>query len=199
MSASAESENPPRPWIWATLFVTNMALIAAADIFDVIEQPVPLILIMLNMCLLAPMIAAARQRQEQIGAMSPALRIYNNRALACMFIYMVAMIAGGNLYHVVGEGSPLLWPIAIVPVLPLLGMIWTMYRYYQDEQDEFLRHRAVTGALVGLVLVLVTGTVWGFFEMYGLVPHIWNWWVFPVWAIGLGLTTCLKQRDGSAE
>ncbi len=198
MSAAPSAETPARPWLWAGLFVINMALIAAAQIFDALEPPAAWVLMALNMVLLVPMISAARRRQEQKGAMSPALRRYNRRALGAMAVYMVAMIAGGNLHDRVTPGSPLLWLVALVPVAPLLAMIWTMYRYYHEEDDEFLRHRAIIGALVGLVAVLVLGTVWGFLEMFGLVPHVWNWWVFPVWAIGLGIGTCWP-RGGRGE
>ncbi len=181
--------------LWGALFTLNMMLITLAHIFDLIEQPVPLILMAINFVLLVPMVRAARGAQEVKGAMSPALRNYNRRVLITMTLYMVAMIGGGNLYHRIEEGSPLLWLLAIAPLLPLMGMIWTMYRYYVEETDEYLRYRAVTGSLVGLMLVLVVGTVWGFLEMYGLVPHIWNWWVFPVWAIGLAIGTCWPRGD----
>ena len=199
VSAAPASEVPARPWLWAGLFVVNMALIAAARIFDILEPPTAWVLTALNMGLLVPMTREARRRQEQKGAMSPALRRYNRRALAAMAVYMVAMIAGGNLHDSFTPGSPLLWLVALVPVAPLLAMIWAMYRYYREEDDEFLRHRAIIGALVGLVAVLVVGTVWGFLEMFALVPHIWNWWVFPVWAIGLGIGTCWSRGAGSDE
>jgi len=148
------------------------------------------------MVLLGPMGRAALRRQEAKGAVSPALRRYNARALASMALYGVAMIGAGNLHDSVAEGSPLMWLLALVPVAPVIGLIWAMYRYYHEETDEFLRHRQVTGALVGLMLVLVAGTVWGFLEMFGLVGHVWNWWVVPVWAIGLGLGTCWPRREG---
>jgi len=199
MSAAPATEPAARPGLWASLFVLNMALIAAARIFDVLEPPATWVLMALNMGLLVPMTRAARRRQEQKGAMSPALRTYNRRALAAMAVYMLAMIAGGNLHDRVAPGSPLLWLVALVPVAPLLAMIWAMYRYYRDEDDEFLRHRAIIGALVGLVGVLIIGTVWGFLEMFALVPHVWNWWVFPVWAIGLGIGTCWPRGTASDE
>ena len=53
------AERPARPWRWGGLFVVNMALISAASIGDLIEQPVPAILIALNMGLLVPMVRDA--------------------------------------------------------------------------------------------------------------------------------------------
>ena len=196
---SMRPDRPARPWLWATLFVVNMAMITAASVFEWIEQPTPLVLIALNMVLLVPMTREARRRQEQKGAMSPALRTYNRRVLTAFALYGVAMIGGGMLYDRFEPEGLVLWPLALAPLAPLMGAIWAMVRYYRDEDDECLRHRAVVGALVGLVLVLVNGTVWGFLEMYGLVPHIWNWWVFPVWAIGLGIGTCWPRGMADDE
>jgi hypothetical protein len=195
----AQSAPPARPWLWATLFAVNMALIAAAAIFDFIEQPAPAILAALNMVLLVPMAREARRRQEQAGAMSPALRSYNRRVLTAFALYAVAMIGGGMLYDRFEPDGLALWLLALAPLAPLMGAIWTMVGYYREEDDEYLRHRAVVGALVGLVLVLCLGTIWGFLEMYGLVPHIWNWWVFPVWAVGLGIGTCWPGDRGGEE
>ena len=199
MPATQTSARKPRPALWAALFIFNMVAIAAAQIFELIEMPVPAVLMALNFLVLIPMVRDAKLAQEQRGAMSPALRVYNRRVLFVMALYMLAMIGGGNLHHQFEAGSPMLWVLAIAPLLPLMGMIWAMYRYYLDEDDEYLRHKAVTGALVGLVLVLVFGTVWGFLEMYGLVGHIWNWWVFPLWALGLGIGTCWKRERGEDQ
>ncbi|QZH76089.1 MAG: hypothetical protein JY451_05895 [Erythrobacter sp.] len=193
---TAAAVTPAKPGVWAGLFCVNMALIAVLHISEAIEPPVPWILMALNMVLLVPMGRAAMRQQEAKGAISPALRRYNARALASMALYAVAMIGAGNLHDSVAEGSSLMWLLALVPVLPVIGLIWAMYRYYHEETDEFLRHRHVTAALVGLLLVLLLGTVWGFLEMFGLVPQVWNWWVVPVWAIGLGLGTCWPRREG---
>ena len=49
---------------------------------------------------------------------------------------------------------------------------------------------------VALGLVLALGIFWGFLEMFELVPHVWAWWVLPVWAIGLGFAQLWqKVRD----
>lgn len=193
---TARTDTPARPWLWFGLFTLNIGLIAAARIFDVLEPPATWILLALNMALLIPTARATRRLQEQKGAMSPALRNYNRRFLGFSAVYMVAMIAGGNIANRLVDGSPAMWLIAIVPVVPVLGMIWTIFNYLRKESDEYLRHRAVIGALTGLALVLTAGTVWGFLEMFELVPHIWNWWVFPAWAIGMGIGMCFGNAKG---
>ena len=81
-------------------------------------------------------------------------------------------------------------------------MIIIMARYLMEETDEYLRHRASFSSLIGLGVVLVLGTVWGFLETFGLVPHIWAWWVMPAWAIGLGIgqgVLSLSEKSGEDE
>ena len=65
-------------------------------------------------------------------------------------------------------------------------MIYVMARYLREEQDEYLRHRAVNASLVGLACVLGVGSFWGFLETFELVAHVPGWWSVPVWAIGMG-------------
>ena len=189
------SQPPARPFFWAGLFVFNMAVITIARILGWIEQPAPAMLFLLNFILLVPMVRHAKRRQEEKGAMSPALRTYNRRALFAMAAYMLAMIGAGNLHDSVAEGSVAMWALAMVPLVPLMGMLFAVFRYYREETDEYLRQRHVTAALLGLMLVLVAGTTWGFLEMFGLVGHVWAWWVFPVWAIGLGIGTCWPRGE----
>ena len=192
---AATNENRARPGIWAGLFCVNMAVIAVLQITDAIGGPTPWILFALNMVLLIPFTRASWRRQEEKGAVSPALKRYNRRVLLAGAAYMIGMLVAANIADAIGEGSPILWPVTLLAIVPALGMIWAMARYLKEESDEYLRQRAVDGALVGLGLVLVFGTGWGFLEMFGLLPPVWAWWVFPVWAIGLGIGTCWPRGD----
>ena len=188
-----------RPMIWAGAFIVNMAIIAFLHITEAIEPPVPYILFALNLLLLIPFSKASWRKQEEKGGVSPALRRYNKRIMLVGATYMMGMIVAGNVADAVATGSPVLWPVALLPMAPALAMIWAMARYLKEEDDEYLRQRAVNGALTGLGLVLVLGTGWGFLEMFGLVPAVWAWWVFPVWAIGLGIAMCWPRGDAGVD
>ena len=188
-----------RPGIWAGLFAMNLAIIAVLMITGALEGATPWILFALNFLLLIPMIRSAKALQEQKGAMSPALRSYNRRFLIFAFLYMAVMLGSSALHDHVAPSSPAIWLLAVAPLLPIFGMIATMARYLREETDEFLRHRAVNAALIGLALVLIVGTSWGFLEMFGLVPHVWTWAVFPLWAIGLGIGTLFNRLPAGEE
>ena len=194
----AVNTSATKPGIWAGLFCVNMAIIAVLHISGAIEPPVPYILMALSFILLIPMGRAAKRRQEERGAMSPALRRYNKRVLLTSFGYMAALLVAIYLSQGLDEASPVMWLVAAAPILPVMGMIFAMFRYLREESDEYLRLRAVNGALVGLGGVLVIGTAWGFFEMFGLLPSVWAWWVFPIWSLGLGVGMCWRS-DGSGD
>ena len=193
---TAAVQKPARPGLWAGLFFANAAIITVLHITDAINVPTFWVLFALNSVLIAPAIRSGRQWQEEKGAMSDALRRYNRRFLAFSACYMVVILATSFLYAEARPSDALLLVLAIFPVLPIMGMIWTLFRYLKEETDEFLRDRAVNAALVGLGFVVVLGSVWGFLETYGLVPHVWAWWVFPAWAIGLGIGMMLNPLPG---
>lgn len=130
---------------------------------------------------------------------SPALARYNTRFLLATFGYVVGMFAAMAIYNAGMPAGPLAYAVSLLPTLPALAMIFVMGRYLVEETDEYLRHRASLSAIIGLGLVLVLGTVWGFLETFGLVLHVWAWWVVPAWAIGLGLGQSLLSRAENAR
>jgi len=128
------------------------------------------------------------KREDMIRAYgSAALMRYNHRLLATVLAYVVGLMVAVSLYD--RGGLEPIWAAAVtlLPTLPALAMIVVMGRYLIEETDEYLRHRASLSAIIGLGCVLVLGTIWGFLETFGVVPHVWAWWVVPVWAVGLGI------------
>jgi len=196
MPVTAAATVPARPWLWALLFIAAMAGASLASIYELLDEPWRSIVNLAALGLVVPMWLSCRRHVRQAGDVSPALRVYSRRVLVASGAYVLCFLASVALYQRVPHDSPLLWPMALVPVVPLLGMIWAMVRYLGEESDEYLRHRAIMAALFGLAVVLVLGTVWGFLETFGIAPHVWNWWVFPAWAIGLAIGQFWQQaRD----
>lgn len=125
---------------------------------------------------------------------SPALSRYLRRMILSSFGYVVGLMVAIFIHEQLQAGSPVLWLVALLPTVPALGMIWSMFRYIVEEQDEYLRHQASLASLIGLGVVLCIGTVWGFLETFALVPNIFAWWVVPAWAIGLGIGQAVLGR-----
>lgn len=146
-----------------------------------------------GLAVIAALGAAALGITRRLKPDDPA-RAYGNAALARytqrLMLAMTGYVAGLMIaiaIHIEGmPPGPLAYAVALLPTIPALAVVFVIARYLVEESDEYLRHRASLSAIIGLGFVLVLGTVWGFLETFGLVPHIWAWWVLPVWAIGMG-------------
>ncbi|MGY8973431.1 MAG: hypothetical protein ACKVGV_07315 [Sphingomonadales bacterium] len=186
-----------RPWLlkspgrWVALYFLSIAVIAALKLSGAIASPVGFILLAAATFLLFPL-----ARRGADGCTSQAMAAYNRRIVFSSFGYVLGLGIAITLWDRYELSDPAVFAISLLPTLPTFGIIWAMGRYLAEEQDEYLRHRTIMAALVALGLVLALGIFWGFLEMFELVPHIWAWWVLPVWAIGLGLAQLWQKVRG---
>ena len=87
---------------------------------------------------------------------------------------LVALVAyevlwGGAIYWVYRaklEGR-ILWVLAAVITLPVLGLIWTMARYLEEEMDEFHRLLVVRCLLWGAAAVMTSVCFHGLLQLLG--------------------------------
>jgi len=179
-------------WFWAGNYLASSAIIVVLKLTDAIPAPVAMILFLGAMGLLIPLVRAGERR----NCANPVIIRYNRRFLIASFGYVLGLgiaIAVWNSYKLT---STMVFVIALLPTLPTFAMIWSMGRYLVEETDEYLRYRMVRAAIMSLGMVLAIGIFWGFLEMFELVPHIWAWWVLPVWAGGLGLAQLWMKVRG---
>ena len=191
---SAASGDRPRgrsPYLWVVLYLVAIGIVGTLKLTDAINGPTGFILLALATGLLIPI-----ARQRIAGCASKAMVDYNRRVLVSSFGYALGLGIAVTLWDNYELSRPVVFAISLLPTLPTFGVIWAMARYLAEEQDEYLRHRTIMAALIALGLVLALGLLWGFLEMFELVPHVWAWWVLPVWAIGLGFAQLWqKMRD----
>ncbi|WP_345725334.1 hypothetical protein [Qipengyuania pacifica] len=191
---SAASGDRPRgrsPYLWVVLYLVAIGIVGTLKLTDAINGPTGFILLALATGLLIPI-----ARQRTAGCASKAMVDYNRRVLVSSFGYALGLGIAVTLWDNYELSRPVVFAISLLPTLPTFGVIWAMARYLAEEQDEYLRHRTIMAALIALGLVLALGIFWGFLEMFELVPHVWAWWVLPVWAIGLGFAQLWqKVRD----
>ncbi len=190
--AGSDTRRGRGPWFWGGLYIVSVAIIAALRLTGAIESPVGLILFFLAMGLLIPLVRAGERRD----CANAATVRYNRRMLAASAGYVLGLGIAIALWNAYDLSGPVVFAIALLPTAPTFAMIWAMARYLIEEQDEYLRYRTVRAALISLGLVLALGIFWGFLEMFELVPHIWAWWVLPVWSIGLGLAQLWMKVRG---
>jgi hypothetical protein len=177
-----------RAWIlWAAAFVVAMGVAAGLIGTGRLGTVETLVTIAVPMLLLVPMVRSAERMQAAAGCATPAMRAYNRRCLVMSLAYIVTLFLTIGVTDRLSVTGPLLWLLALLPAIPIIGIVWAIARLLIEETDEYQRLRMVRASLVATGLVLVSSTVWGFLEMFGLAPHLWLWAVFPVWAIGLGI------------
>ena len=191
-NAPAEATQGRRPGFWAGLYCASIGVIAALRLTDAISSPVGLILFVGAMGLLIPLVRSTERRD----CANPVIIRYNRRMLAASMGYVLGLGIAIGLWNNYELSGPTVFAIALLPTLPTFAMIWAMGRYLIEEKDEYLRYRTVRAALISLGMVLAIGIFWGFLEMFDLVPHIWAWWVLPVWSIGLGLAQLWMKVRG---
>ena len=172
-----------RPGLWIGLFLASSAVIAVLKLTDAINPATAFILFAGATGLLIPY---ARSLSSKPGTGRAIVR-YSKGIAVTSLLYVLGLGLAITLDRQMELSGAAAFLVALMPVAPILGMVWVMGRYLHEEQDEYLRYRAMIASLIGLGLVLSVGSFWGFLETFGLVPHVPGWWAVPIWAIGMGL------------
>jgi hypothetical protein len=184
------------PSAWGGLFVSAMIGTGVAARLSDLGDFWSMAVMLPPMLLLIPLVRASQRQARASSALTPAIKAYNRRSLVWSFAYVFALFAAMSIDKAYDPQGPLAYLVAILPALPIFYFIWALGRYLSDEQDEYIRMRQVRAALIATAIVLGLGTFWGFLEMFALVPHVWAWWVVPVWAMGLGIGNLVNARSG---
>lgn len=193
-------ESTRRPGLWLGLFLASAGVISALRLTGAIGATTGFLLFSASMILIVPYLRGITRKRECVG--SDAGARYTKRIGTSSALYVLGLgiaITLDRKFDLAGSEAFL---IALLPVLPIFGMIWAMARYITEEKDEFLRHRAVIASLFGLALLLGIASFWGFLEQFGLVPHAFGWWALPIWALGMGMGQgwqSLRYRAGDEE
>ena len=121
------------------------------------------------------------------GCATAAALAYNRRMLPLAAAYIVVMLGAVLMHDQLHISGPALYAVAVLPALPLIGVVWALGRFLIEETDEYQRSLAVRKMLVATGFLLVVATIWGFLEEFGLAPHLPAYWCFIVWCFGLGV------------
>ena len=188
------------PLVWGGAFGLGLALTAWLESSGRIAFPWNLALIAFFSLSLVPLALAARNRSHICGAASPALDLYNRRAMIWALGYVAALglaLTARNTWHPTG---PVLWLLALLPSVAIGYFVWSLARYLVEESDEYLRMRQIQAGMFATGLLLIVASTWGFLETFGVVPHAEGWWSVAIFAIGQGLAglwlNARDRRDG---
>jgi hypothetical protein len=77
----------------------------------------------------------------------------------------------------------IVYPIAVLPALPIVWMLVATGAYLAEEKDEFVRMLLVKCLLSGIGGTLALTTVWAYMEDFARAPRLDLIWVYPIfWA-----------------
>lgn len=133
--------------------------------------------------------------------MTPADRAYLARFFPTMTPYVVLVCTTPIAIKAWHPSGVLLWLIAMSPAFPMSAVFWILGRYYVELRDEYLRTLQVRQALIATGFAMTLATLWGFPELYALVPHLNVFAVPIVWCFGLAIGACVNaiiERGGES-
>jgi hypothetical protein len=98
-----------------------------------------------------------------------------------MLLYLVVLL--GTIWALESRtlADGVRYAIAVLPALPLVGVIILVVQSISSEDDEFQRVLWAESMLWGTAITMAATTVWGFLEVAG-APHVRLYWIFPFFA-----------------
>ncbi len=182
---------------WGGLSVATGVAILALKTTGAIDGATTYVLAIVPLVLLfACFRASLTASQSGRGASKASVR-YIKGIMASSLAYMLGLGVALWVWRNMEPSTAVTWLLALLPIIPIFATIYVMGRYIVEEQDEYLRHRAIMASLVGLGFVLAIGSFWGFLETFDLVPHVPGWWSVPIWALGMGVGQAWMSRSGA--
>lgn len=122
---------------------------------------------------------------------NPAQKRYIRRILGVLVAYALCL---GLAIWVFVHNHPtgvLAYLLAVLPAIPIVGMLAVFGIYLAEETDEFYRSVFIQSMLWSLGATLASTTVWGFLEGFVRVPHVQLVMVFPIFCFFFAVSTPL--------
>src|SRR5208283_1965437 len=118
---------------------------------------------------------------------NPAARRYVRRFGIAMLFYVLFLVGSVSVFARYHPAGPLAYVLAILPALPIVGMITVFGIYLGEEKDELQRAMGVQALLWSTGATLSLTTVWGFLENFTNVPHLQLMWIYPIFGVFFGI------------
>lgn len=125
---------------------------------------------------------------------SAAAKRYLRRFFPIMIVYVAVVMGTSWVFNTYAPTGPIAWVLALLPAIPILGVIAVMGIYLKDEGDEFVRNVLIESMLWGMGITLAIMTGWGFLEIYAEAPKLPSFLAFPIFCGGMGLAQPLVRR-----
>jgi hypothetical protein len=119
---------------------------------------------------------------------SPAMPAYLRRLAILMAMYLVTFFLAATAFRHGWVSGWWVWPLAVLPALPIIGIFWAVMRLVVEEPDEYVRMLFVRQCMIATGFCLVVMTIWQFLRNFDLVPQgDGGFGATFVWFVGLGV------------
>jgi len=137
-----------------------------------------------------------KERKPNMGCLqkNPAIRRYLWRFIPTMVAYVVVLLFVEWFVHRYHPAGALLDGMAVLPAIPLIGVIAIIGIYLAEEKDEFLRNLQIQSMLWGLGAIMALTTVWGFLQIFTPIHRFQPFMTFPLFWCFQGIATGVLQR-----
>ena len=108
------------------------------------------------------------------------------RINSSMAVVVISAVAAD---YVISNGiadSPLVWVLALIPGLAMVGTFYAIGMLIVEQKDEFIRMLIFRQLIIGTGIALSFAAVWGFLENFGLVDHIYPLYFVAAFFGGFG-------------
>jgi hypothetical protein len=95
-------------------------------------------------------------------------------------------------------GGPAVWAAALVPGLAMVGIFYAYGMLIVEQKDEFIRMLIFRQFIIATGIALAFATVWGFLEEFGLVDHLYSYYVAVIWIVGFAFGGFLNKLKHGA-
>ena len=121
---------------------------------------------------------------------------YLARMIPLMAVYVAAILGVTWLFNNSPPEGALRYIFAVLPALPIVGVVWAVAMYLHEETDEYLRMKLAVTSLWATGLTLAAASVWGFLEQFETVPHIPLYYAFVFYWASFGLIQIVQKVSG---
>jgi hypothetical protein len=118
-----------------------------------------------------------------------ATRRYLYRFVTTMAAYAMMLLFVDWTIHRYHPTGALLDGLAVLPAIPIIGIIVVAGLYLAEEKDEFQRNLLIQSMLWGLGGILSLTSVWGFLQLYAHIHPFQPFMTFPLFWCFQGIAT----------
>ena len=111
-----------------------------------------------------------------------------------MAVYLLFLFIAQWTFHHHHPTGFVVYLLAVLPALPLIGSLVVVGLYIAEESDEFERSILVQSMLWGFGGTFAVSTVWGFLEEFTNAPHLSIFYVYVFFWILMGISQPFIRR-----